>query len=294
MNNNFDVIIIGGSYAGLSAALALGRSLRSVLVLDTGTPCNRQTPAAHNLLTHDGRPPAEIRAMALQDISKYATISLLEDKALTVSGQDGNFVVTTAANGDQRAVKLLFTTGTRDILPEIPGFTECWAISAVHCPYCHGYEFRNLPTGILINDESALEFSPLVHNLTKELTLLTNGEITFDPAPLLARGIKVEQRKIAELHHQDGQLEKVRFEDGHELPLSAIYHHPSGEQQCSIPASLGCKTTETGHWDVDMFQHTSQPGIFAAGDCTSPFRALSNAISSGMAAGAVINKELSA
>lgn len=292
MELEFEVIIIGGSYAGLSAALALGRSLRSVLILDTQTPCNRQTPAAHNLLTHDGRPPAEIRAIALQDLQKYPSVSFLHDKAVSVTGQDGEFYVQTASNGAKGAAKLLFATGTRDVLPTLPGFAECWAITAVHCPYCHGYELRHLPTAILINDDSAIAFSQLVGNLTKNLTILTNGEATFDLSPLHARGVVVDQRRIEAFHHMEGNLEKVRFEDGGEIELKALYHRPKGEQQCMIPETLGCKATETGHWEVDMFQATTQSGVFAAGDCTTPFRSLSTAISTGMTAGAVINKQL--
>jgi thioredoxin reductase len=292
MDSKFEVIIIGGSYAGLSAALALGRSLRSVLILDTGTPCNRQTPAAHNLLTHDGRPPAEIRAMALKDLQKYPSVSFLDDKAISVTGHDGDFYVQTASNGAKGAAKLLFATGTRDLLPSLPGFAECWAITAVHCPYCHGYELRHLPTAILVNDDSALAFSQIVGNLTKDLAILTNGEASFDIEPLLARGVVVDQRKIAVFYHEEGNLEKVQFEDGGEIIVKALYHRPKGEQQCMIPESLGCETTETGHWEVDMFQATTQAGVFAAGDCTTLFRSLSTAISTGMTAGAVINKQL--
>src|SRR5690606_24019090 len=135
---HYDVIIIGGSYAGLSAAMALGRSRRTVLIIDEGRPCNRQTPHAHNLITHDGDAPADIARRAKEQVLAYPTVRFIRDKALSAAGADGAFDVGTASDHAYRAKKLLLATGVRDLTPPIPGFAECWGISVLHCPYCHG------------------------------------------------------------------------------------------------------------------------------------------------------------
>ena len=131
---------IGGSYAGLSAALSLGRAMRRVLMLDSGQPCNWQTPHSHNFLTQDGSPPAALAAVARAQVLAYPTVQLRNDLATGVTG--ASFTVTTAAGPTVRAKKLLFATGICDLLPPVPGLATCWGISVIHCPYCHGYEYQ--------------------------------------------------------------------------------------------------------------------------------------------------------
>jgi len=140
--NNFDVIIIGGSYAGLSAALALGRSLRKVLIMDSGLPCNRSTPHSHNFLTHDGERPAVIAEQARTKVLAYKTVTWWNGLAVSGRKTGSGFEIITQNDGIFYGRKLIFATGIRDILPDIKGFAECWGISVIHCPYCHGYEFR--------------------------------------------------------------------------------------------------------------------------------------------------------
>ena len=151
---SYEVIIIGGSYSGLSAALALGRSLRKVLVIDGGKPCNRFTPHSQNFLTHDGRKPAEISAIAKEQVLQYKTVEFLEDVALNAEKTEQGFTVETD-RGTFQSKRLILAAGLRDILPDIPGIAECWGKSVIHCPYCHGYEFHSQKTGILANDEKA-------------------------------------------------------------------------------------------------------------------------------------------
>jgi len=130
---DFDVVIIGGSYAGLSAAMALGRAVRRVLILDSGQPCNRQTPHSHNLITQDGATPAHITAVAKEQVLAYPTVRFQAGTATAVMGESNSFVVETAAGEQFRARKILFATGVRDLLPAIPGFAESWGISVIHC-----------------------------------------------------------------------------------------------------------------------------------------------------------------
>jgi thioredoxin reductase len=277
-----DVIIIGGSYAGLSAALALGRAIRQVVVLDSGQPCNRQTPHSHNFLTQDGSTPAAIAAVAREQVLAYPT-------------ENNNFTVTTASGAVVQARKLLFATGIRDLMPALPGFAECWGISAIHCPYCHGYEYRWEPTGILANGETAAEMGQLIRNWTDKLTIYTNGPATLTPEQrqrLADRGISIEETPVRQLLHQAGHLTQLDLADGRALPLAALYARLPFEQHCALPSTLGCTHSEAGYITVDNFQKTSLPGIYAAGDATNPMRAVGASVAAGMMAGAMLNREL--
>ncbi|TVT39257.1 NAD(P)/FAD-dependent oxidoreductase [Hymenobacter setariae] len=290
-----DVLIIGGSYAGLSAALALGRALRRVVVLDSGKPCNQQTPHSHNFLTRDGSTPAALAAVAHEQVLAYPTVQLRQELAIAATGENGQFTVETDSGAVIQARKLLFATGIRDLMPDLPGFAECWGISAIHCPYCHGYEYREQPTGILANGEVAAEMGPLIRNWTDKLTIFTNGPATLSPAQrqqLGARGIAIEETPLRQLVHQEGYLTHLDLADGRTVPLAALYARLPFEQHCALPQALGCTHSETGHLKVDNMQKTSVPGIYAAGDATSPMRAVGAAVAAGMMAGAALNREL--
>lgn len=290
-----DVIIIGGSYAGLSAALALGRALRQVVVLDSGQPCNRQTPHSHNFLTQDGSTPAAIAAVAREQVLAYPTVQLRQDAAVAATGKDNSFTVTTASGIVLHARKLLFASGIRDIMPALPGFAECWGTSAIHCPYCHGYEYREQPTGILDNGDVAAEMGLLIRNWTDKLTIFTNGPATLQSEQRLRladRGIAVEEAPVQQLRHKNGYLAHLDLADGRTVPLAALYARLPFEQHCTLPQALGCAHSEAGYVAVDNFQKTSMPGIYAAGDATSPMRAVAAAVAAGMMAGAMLNREL--
>ncbi len=290
-----DVIIIGGSYAGLSAALALGRAIRRVVVLDSGQPCNRQTPHSHNFLTQDGNTPAALTATARAQVLAYPTVEIRDEAAVAAAGENNGFTITTASGTALRARKLLFASGIRDVMPNLPGFAESWGISAIHCPYCHGYEYRDQPTGILATGEVAAEMGPLLRQWTDKLTVFTNGPAMLQPEQqqlLAARGIAVEEAPVRQLRHRAGYLTHLVLADGRQLPLTALYARLPFEQHCTLPHALGCTHSEVGHLMVDGFQKTSVAGIYAAGDATTPMRAVSTAVAAGMMAGAMLNREL--
>jgi thioredoxin reductase len=292
---NYDVIIVGGSYAGLSAAMALGRSLRKVLVIDSGLPCNRQTPHSHNFITHDGETPAAIAAKAKEQVMQYETVTFHNGLAVTAAKQERDFTITTAAGDVFAARKLLFATGIKDLMPAIPGFAECWGISVIHCPYCHGYEVRHEKTGLMANGDIGFEFVKLISNWTKDLTLFTNGKSTLtleQTAMLQKHNIPVIETEIAGFEHTNGQLKQVRFKDGAVMTMKAVYAKIPFVQHCEIPVQLGCALNEHGFISVDNFQKTSIPGVYAAGDNATGMRAVSLATAAGGMAGAIINKEL--
>jgi thioredoxin reductase len=291
----FDVVVIGGSYAGLAGALALGRAIRRVLVLDSGQPCNRQTPHSHNFLTRDGSTPAELAAIARAQVLAYPTVQHRAEAATGVQGADNNFRVTTASGAMVGARKLLFATGVRDLLPTLPGFAESWGISVIHCPYCHGYEYRGQPTGILMQGDLAVEQARLVRNWTDKLTIFTDGPATFEPTQqqvLAGLPAAVVTTPVRALAHRAGYLSHVVLAGGQQVPLRALYARPPFEQHCALPLALGCAHTEAGHLLVDEFQKTSVPGIYAAGDATTPMRSVSSAVAAGTLAGAMLNREL--
>lgn len=292
---NFEVIIIGGSYAGLSAAMSLGRSLRRVLIIDGGAPCNQQTPHSHNFITQDGEKPAVIAGKAKAQVLNYHTVKFLNDLAVSGRKKEDGFVITTQTGQEFTAKKLIFATGIKDSMPDIKGFAACWGISVIHCPYCHGYEFRDQKTGIMANGSKALHIASLVNNLTGNITLLTTGKPDFDAeqmTKLNRHNMKITETELAEIEHEKGFLKNIIFKDGSKLVLSALYAALPFTQHSDIPAFLGCELTEQGYIKVNNFQSTTIEGIYACGDNAAMMRSVANAVSSGTLTGAMVNKEL--
>lgn len=292
---NFDVIIVGGSSAGLSAGMCLGRALRTVLIIDSGKPCNQQTPHSHNFLTQDGSTPEKILSIAREQLAEYKTVELIADLAVKGIKTDSGFEITTQSGKSFLSKKLVFATGIKDSMPAIEGFAECWGISAIHCPYCHGYEYSNEETGILANGDIGFETSKLISNWTKDLTLYTNGKSDLTAAQtesLQKHGIKIEEKVLKQIIHENGQIGKVIFDDDSEAHLAALYARLGFTQHCAIPEDLGCEMTEQGHIKTDMFMKTTIPGVYACGDNITPMRSIANAAYNGSVAGAVLNMEL--
>lgn len=294
-NKNFDAIIIGGSYSGLSAGMSLGRSLRSVLIIDNGKPCNRQTPHSHNFVTHDGKTPTEIAKLAKEDVEKYDTVRFYNGTVVKTVKTTEGFEIEISSGEKFYAKKLILASGVKDIMPDIPGFAECWGISVIHCPYCHGYEVKNEITGILSNGDMAYEFSKLIFNLTKNLTLFTNGKAALSKEQiekLNQNKIMLNEDEIEAIKHENGTIQKLVFKNGQEISLQALYAKIPFEQNVNVSEDLGCELTEHGFIKVDMMQKTNIPGLFACGDNVTMMRSVANAIAQGNFAGAVVNKEL--
>ncbi|KIO78321.1 pyridine nucleotide-disulfide oxidoreductase [Pedobacter lusitanus] len=294
--HTFDVIIVGGSYAGLSAAMALGRSLRNVLIIDSGFPCNRQTPHSHNFITQDGEKPKDIANKAKAQVLNYTTVTFHDDIAMKMQKSDNIFELTTQSGKVFSAKKVLFATGLKDMMPAIPGFADCWAISILHCPYCHGYEVKKQKTGILANGDRAFHYVQLVSNLTDKLTIFTNGKAAFNAdqyQSIQKNNIQIVEQKIDLIEHDGGKISGIRLEDGTVYQLNALYSGPAFEQHCKIPVKLGCELTELGLLKTDDFRQTNIPGIYACGD-NSALRSVPAAVSTGSLAGAAINMALCA
>ncbi|MCE7042718.1 NAD(P)/FAD-dependent oxidoreductase [Dyadobacter sp. CY312] len=293
--SKFDVIIVGGNYAGLAAGMALGRALKTVLIIDSGYPCNRQTPYSHNFLTQDGQSPSEILALAKQQLQKYHTVSFFNGLADAAIKNTDGFELQLTSGEKFKAKKLIFATGIRDIMANVEGFDECWGITALHCPYCHGYEVKNENTGILGNGDSAYDLARLISNWSDKLTLFTNGPSTLTTTQtiqLKKRSIELTEKPLQKLNHINGNLQDIAFEDGTKAFISVIYAPVPFSQHCHIPESLGCQLTEDGYLKIDAFQQTTVEGVFACGDNVTRMRTVANAVAMGTAAGMAASKKM--
>ena len=292
-----DVIIIGGSFAGLTAALHLVRARRTVTILDTAKPRNRFAAAAHNVLGYDGVSPLIIREKALTDVLAYPTATHLQAEAVGIGGAPDDFVVRTADGASLNARRVILAYGVADQFPDIPGFAECWGKTVIHCPYCHGYEVAGRPLGILYSSPASLHAPVLLRDWTDDLTLFSNGLDLPDgeEAKIKARGNKVLEGRVASFLHTDGQLSAVRMESGREIPLGAMLAHPMVKPSSRLHEDIGAETKEfvLGQYlAVDDQMQTTVPGIFAAGDLAGPRHSVNNAVYDGTIAGVGCHRSL--
>lgn len=293
--NNFDVIIVGGSYSGLAAAMALGRAMKTVLIIDDAKPCNRQTPHSHNFLTNDGKTPAAIAALAKQQVSNYDTVTFFSGTAINGYKTANGFQIETATGESFSAKKLIFATGIKDLLPAIDGLAECWGISVIHCPYCHGYEVRDEKTGILGNGDIAFDFTKLIYNWTKDLTLFTNGVAALtdeQKVKFQQHRVSIIEKEIERFEHTDGYLHTILFKDGSTSSIKAIYAPVPFEQHCKIPGTMGCELTAEGYIKIDEAMETSVKDVYAIGDNAAKMRTVANAVAMGTTAGMLISKKM--
>lgn len=291
----FDVIIIGGSYAGLSAAMSLGRSLRNVLIIDGGKPCNRQTPHSHNFITQDGVEPSRINELAKDQVLNYDTVEFIEDFALNAKKTESGFNITTLSGKVFNAHKLIFSSGIKDIMPDIPGFSDCWGISIIHCPYCHGFENKGKKTAIYASIPRALHLAPLIKNLTGNLTLIIKNmtDLKEDEIQILKNNqVKFIVADITSIEHDLGNLTSIGFSNGEKHSFEALYASLPFEQHSQLPQELGCTFTDDGYIDVTPFQETSIKGVYACGDNSNMLRSVANAVNTGNFTGAKVNADL--
>ncbi len=293
--SEYDVVIVGGSVAGLSAALVMGRSLRTVLVIDSGKPCNRQTPHSHSFMTRDGETPAQLTAIARQQALAYPTVTFMNGKVVSLTKSDAGFSLTTDQQATFQARKVLLATGVEDLLPPLPGFAECWGRSVLHCPYCHGYEVQGQPLGVLAHPDHVMMQVPLIRHWSKNLTLFTNGTVFLTDAQrdtIRGLNVPVVEKPIQRIRHENGLMTALEFSDGSEFALTALFATLPFRQHSDLAQQMGCALTDTGLIEVNILGETSVPGLFAAGDNSSRLRQLAVASANGGTAAAALNREL--
>lgn len=271
-----DVIIVGGSFAGLAAALQLGRARRKVTVLDTGLPRNRFAGHSHGLLGHDHKPPLDILAEARQQLARYPTIKLVSARADRVSGAIDDFSVLTADGADLGARRVILSYGVADQMPEVPGFAESWGTSIVPCPYCDGFEAADRHWGLVWSGPQSHNQARLFRDWTDRLTVFADGhDIPPDiRADLARRNIPVADGRITAIAHEKGHIATVNLDTGTKVAVDILFAHPRTKPSASLHASLRLATVDTPTGivlKVDERRQTSVPGIYAAGDLTTAF-----------------------
>ena len=270
-----DVIIIGGSFAGLAGALQLGRARRKVTVLDTGLPRNRFAGHSHGLLGHDHKPPLDILAETRVQMARYPTIKLLSAGAESVSGVIDDFSVLTSDGESLGARRVILSYGVVDQMPDIPGFAKGWGKSIVPCPYCDGFEVAGQHWGLVWSGPQSHNQARLFHDWTDRLTVLADGhEIPSDiRADLARRKIAVVDGRISEIAHLEGHNAIVMLDTGSKVAVDILFALPRNKPSASLHESLGLATVDRPDGivlKVDERRETSMPGIYAAGDLANP------------------------
>lgn len=292
LNEDYEVVVIGGSWAGLAAAMQLGRARRRVLVVDAGQPRNRFARSSHGFLGQDGRPPAAILDTFRAQVLAYPTVRLQAATAedACTSG-DGAFIVQLSSGESVGADRLILATGVVDELPGIPGLAERWGITVLHCPYCHGYEVADARLGVLATSEMALHKALLLPDWSRDVTLFTNGEFLPDSAQqaaLEARGIRLETRPLDRLVGEAPGLAGAGVRDGAVVELDALFITSRTRMASPLAERLGCVLEEGPMGPIvrtDTRKETSVPGVFCAGDAARAPHSATWAAADGATAG---------
>jgi thioredoxin reductase len=294
----YDVIIIGGSYAGLAAALQLGRARKNVLIIDAGERRNRFARHSHGFLGQDGQPPEAIAAKGRSEVLAYPTATWLEATATETRAVPDGFVVR-AGTAEHRAKRLILATGVIDELPAIPGLTERWGKQVFFCPYCDGYELELGRLGVLATRPESAHFAILVSEWAGigKTTFFLNG--AFEPdaeqlADLRSRNIAVERESVVAVAGEVPEIE-VRLADGRGSRLDALFLMPRARLSGSFAEQLGCEL-ETGRlgpiYKTDAMKETTVAGVFACGDAAAPMPSVSYAVADGVRAGTAAHQSL--
>jgi thioredoxin reductase len=293
--NRYDVVIIGGGAAGLSAALVLSRARRKVLVVDAGEPRNAPATHMHGYLTRDGFPPAELLAAGRDEVKGYGGHIVVDTVTdLVPDGRSGFWVLL----GDGQRIsarRLLVTTGLRDELPDIPGLADRWARDVLHCPYCHGHEVRDRQLGVLGGTPGAVRYAQIVRQWTHDLVYFTPPETLTagERTQLLARAIGLIEGTIEQLVVDDAdQLRGVQMHDGCVIPRDALFVPPRFVPNNALLLDLGCDHDADGWVAADTTGRTSVPGVWAAGNVVDPRAQVITAAGAGSAAAIAINADL--
>ncbi|MCD9025076.1 NAD(P)/FAD-dependent oxidoreductase [Cohnella silvisoli] len=290
-----DCVIIGGGPAGLNAALVLGRARKNVVVIDEGRPRNEVTREIHGFLTRDHTSPSEFRRIAKEQIRSYPSVSFVEDAAVSLTGTDGYFQITTARGQIYRSKKVLFTVGMKDLPLDIKGLTDVYGKSAFICPYCDGWELREQPLVLIVKGADALHLAKIISGWTNHFTICTNGPDELTDAQreeLNHHNVPVFDSPIQSIESNDGMVQQVVLKDGTRIACTGIFFRPKLNTGSDLPQAIGCQITEAGTVIVDNLGKTNVPGVFSAGDAASQLHQAIIAASLGSLAGVGINNEL--
>ncbi len=293
--SEFDVIIVGGGPAGLSAALVLGRCRRRVLVCDAGNPRNAASHGLHGYLSRDGIEPAEFLRIGREQLRGYETVELRQIEVSDARGLSDGFEITLSNDERVSSRKLLLATGVVDEIPEIEGLAAFYGRSVFHCPYCDGWESRDQPLAVYGRGENGTGLALELTLWSRYLVLCTDGasELSGEEIERLAgHNIPVREDKIRRLEGSDGALERIVFANGESLEVRAMFFSTGQQQRSDLPQKLGCEITEQGCVQTGDYEMTNVPGLYVAGDASGLVQFVIVAASEGAQAAVAINKEL--
>jgi thioredoxin reductase len=288
---SYDVAVVGGGAAGLSAALVLGRARRRVAVIDAGTPRNAPASHMHGFLSRDGMSPADLLSAARAEARSYG-VDVFEDRVVEITS---GFTLRLAGGRSMTARRLLLATGAVDELPDIGGARERWGRDFLHCPYCHGWEIRDQPLGVLGTSPGSVEHAHLLRQWSDDVIFFAHS---YSVAPtertaLAARGVSVVDGLVARLSVVDDRLDAVQLVDGRAFPRTAVFIRPAlRPRDDNLFDALGCDVDEGGFARVDSTGRTSVPGVWVAGNAANPRAQVITAAGEGSAAAIAINADL--
>ncbi|VXB40803.1 Thioredoxin reductase [Luteimonas sp. 9C] len=285
-----DVVIVGGGSAGLSAAQALARARRRVVVVDAGAPRNRFASAVHNVFGHDDTPPETLLAKGRTELLRYPTASVIAGTVVDAAPAGSGFSLALADGRALQTRTLILAGGVRDVLPPLDGLAARWGRSVLHCPYCHGFEVAGRALGVFAADAMGLHRALMLPDWGPTTCFLEHGfEPDADDARKLAnRGVVLERAPVIRLLGTAPALDGVQLADGRRVAIDALFVGSRVEPVDGLAASLGC-VQDMGplgpHLRVDAFKQTTVPGVFAAGDLSQPMHSVPLAVASGLLAG---------
>ena len=291
----FDVVIVGGGPAGLSAALMLGRCRRRVLLCDAGKPRNAASRGLHGYLTRDGIEPSEFLRIGREQLRQYDSVQLLDVEVARVERVGEHFDVRLKGGRRVRSRKVLIATGVVDELPPVDGVEAFYGRSVFHCPYCDGWEMRDQPLAIYGRGKSGLALALELKAWSDDLVLCTDGPSRLrreDRERLARNGVEVRGGKIARLEGEDGVLERIVFRSGEALERRGIFFNTGQRQSCDIAATLGCEFTNKGMVRTSKHQGANIPGLYVAGDASHSVQLVIIAAAEGAQAAFAINTAL--
>jgi thioredoxin reductase len=292
----FDVIIIGGGPAGLSAALVLARCGRQLLLCDAGHPRNARSAALHGFLSRDGIAPLELLRLGREELRAYG----VEPREATVTelARSEDFFEATMNDGQKvRARMALVASGVRDAVPEVPGLQECYGVTVHHCPYCDGWEHRDKLVAVLARGSSGAGLALSLKTWTSRVVLCTDGIRGLsrrDRQQLAGEHIDVRTAKVVRVDHHGNRVQAVVFADGSSTPCDAIFFSGRQSQQCDLAARLGCEMNRQGVVKTGNLGQTHLPGLYVVGDASRDVQFAIVAAAEGAKAAVAINKALQA
>ncbi|MCU7496503.1 MAG: NAD(P)/FAD-dependent oxidoreductase [Ignavibacteria bacterium] len=294
MDNNYDVIIIGGGPAGLNAAIVLGRSRRRVLICDSGRPRNFKAKFMHGYLTRDGIKPLEFLRLGSEELKRY-DIKKCQMEISSVIPHTQGFEVVSSEGERFYSKKILLATGITDNIPQIEGIDEFYGSSVFHCPYCDGWEVRDTRFAVYARGKAALALSLSLKTWSNDVILVSDGFARLsrkDKETLEWHDVRIYTGKIARLEGRGGLLQRIVFVNGSSLERDVMFFSTGQKQKSNIAEMLGCRFNDKGFIPTNKKQQTNIKGIFAAGDITKDVKFVVVAAAEGARAGVAINMEL--